>query len=157
MQNSPSYVEKDFKFQTHEWVAIKIGWYLMLAIIIAGLLGLFGSGPLSSKTAKIEGASVVYERYLRYSMESEISITVTGQLPDSSIYINAGYLEKVKIIAIRPGPESMETMGDNERFKFHSGDPKKAVLHLEPTETGPLPLGVGLKGKIEKLNQYVYF
>ncbi len=45
-------VEEDMAFQRRNWRAERIGWAAMVAIVIAAVLGLFASGPLSWATAQ---------------------------------------------------------------------------------------------------------
>ncbi|HPO58399.1 MAG TPA: hypothetical protein PLV53_06100 [Anaerolineaceae bacterium] len=40
-------VDQDMPFQEKEWTAERAGWIIGLLLLLAGLAGLFGGGPLS--------------------------------------------------------------------------------------------------------------
>ena len=42
-------LETDESFQRNEWRIQRVGWIVWSLVIIAGLIGLLGSGPMSHK------------------------------------------------------------------------------------------------------------
>ena len=80
-------IEEDRAHQRREWRIERVGWVLMAGLLLAGLLGLLGDGPLSRATAGSAGAlSVEYDRLQRaaapyeYRFEVDPSLAREGQL-----------------------------------------------------------------------------
>ena len=58
-------IDEDMDFQHKEWIAERWGWRIMALVLLAGLLGLFGQGPLSDKTVQSGSLLVQYGRFER--------------------------------------------------------------------------------------------
>ncbi|HEU4345558.1 MAG TPA: hypothetical protein VFU31_28750, partial [Candidatus Binatia bacterium] len=43
-------IEEDLRFQERAWVVQRVGWGVMLLVIVATAAGMFGEGALSSAT-----------------------------------------------------------------------------------------------------------
>lgn len=157
MEKHSKDIEKDFRIQQLEWPVLRVGWWLMGVFLILGVLGLFGSGKISWKTDESGWATIKYERYLRYSMPTQILIYPKGPLKDSSVYINADYLEKIHIEHIVPEPVSMTFSGDRLQVKFDSPHIKVLVFYIEPEERGPQLLQIGIGAQSKNFDQYIYF
>jgi hypothetical protein len=70
-------LNQDLRFQRRMWAVQRIGWAVMALVVLAGLLGLFGPGPLSSATAgKEEGPLLVegYERFVRFRIPTTLQV-----------------------------------------------------------------------------------
>lgn len=73
----------------------------MALIIIAGLLGVFGTSPLSAATAGSDAAVVVhYQRFVRHQGEDELILNVgpnqanEGQI---ELWLSTGYLGEIDL------------------------------------------------------------
>ena len=64
--------EQDLSFQRREWSIQRAGWLVMATIVIAGLIGLFGAGPLSSANAEAGPLQLQYSRFERRHAPSEL-------------------------------------------------------------------------------------
>ena len=49
------------------WALQRIGWAVMALVVLVGLVGLFGTGPLSRATAGEEEAPLFVEEYERFA------------------------------------------------------------------------------------------
>lgn len=150
-------LEKNVSFEKSEWPVLRIGWVLMALFLVAGVLGLFGSGIFSKKVEGDKSLSVTYERYLRYSMQSEIYIQTSELGADSSIWINADYLNKLMITGISPEPESFDQVDGRMRMQFSSRLPSHITLHVQPVKAGGQSMTISLSGKKRIIHQYIYF
>ena len=43
-------IEEDMRFQRRMWVAQRVGWSVISLVLLVGLLGGFGDGPLARRT-----------------------------------------------------------------------------------------------------------
>ena len=71
-------LETDESFQRSEWRIQRAGWIVWSLVIIAGLIGLLGSGPMSHKeTAATDGSlKIDYDRYLHYHHPTQLTLSV---------------------------------------------------------------------------------
>ncbi|WP_447598092.1 hypothetical protein [Nitrospira sp. Nam80] len=110
-------INQDLPVQHRMWRIQRVGWAAMGLIVLSGLAGLFGHGPLSDTIAgDIHGPLwVEYERFGRYEGSSELRIHVKpGQASNGSVRIWLGpdYTGRVNIQRITPEPVT-SGMADN--------------------------------------------
>lgn len=157
MEKHVESIEKEYNFQRKDWTILRVGWLLMAVFLTLGLFGLFGSGTLSWQIRENDAVSIEYERFLRNSMVTKIRVTSKTPLSDSSIYINADYVKKVKIDRITPEPASMQFQDNQLRIRFNSPIEGPVVLFIQPYELGSQTLDIIAGGHHEKLNQFIHF
>jgi hypothetical protein len=137
-------IEQDLGFQRREWIFERIAWVAMTAFVLAALLGLFGTGPLSDRTAASADASleVDYERFLNIHSATELNVRVSGEVTAPGTFriaINQDYLTGMHILRMTPEPERSETGDNRQVFLFRAVDPGRPAVvqfHLEPCRTG---------------------
>ena len=135
-------IDQDLEFQKGEWRMERVAWFAGLAILILGLLGLFGTGPISSATAgDVDGPIAVdYQRFVRHDGEMSISITVANdQIREGQveIWLSASYLDKVNIEQFSQEPNEVRNEGDRVVFVFLAGD-----------STGPVSLTASMRSDV---------
>jgi hypothetical protein len=136
-------------FQRIEWFAQRVGWLILGAIIVAGVLGFLGDGPFSSTTASSSDGrlAVSYDQYLHRHAPSRIDIDVTS-LPGASeliLFLSDEFLAAVEIHQITP--EATEEFGAEGftgfRFRLQPEATRTSIsIHFEPQESGPLQCAV---------------
>lgn len=67
-------ITKGEAFQRREWRMERIGWALVTLFVLAGLVGLLGTGPLSSATATSGAVSVEYHRVAHYEADDSVTL-----------------------------------------------------------------------------------
>jgi hypothetical protein len=132
-------LDQKLRHQEREWRIQLYGWALMLAIVVAALLGVFGTGPLSSATAGSEpaGLTVKYERFIRHQGEMELTIQIApGQVESGQVelWIDHAYLDDMVIEDVQPEPEEVRTSGDQRIYVF-AVDSADAVLNVHIDST----------------------
>lgn len=143
-------IDQDHDFQRISWRLQRILWGIMAAMIAAGLLGLFGSGPLSRGSAGEPGAPlrVDYPRFGRYQSSENLEFRVdAGRSGEARIWIDRAYLDAVEIERIEPVPLRVEAGRDRLDYVFAiaaQDAPASVVFSLRPRRIGPLPAIVGL-------------
>lgn len=157
MEKKLSDLEAYTDFERAEWPVLRIGWLAMGLFLLAGVLGLFGTGLFTERTEGDATLSVRYERYLRYSMSSEINIHTSGLARDSSLWINSDYLKKAMITSVNPEPESMDQLDGMLRLKFASRFPSDITIYLQPEDWGRQELTIRLNGRKKTIKQFIYF
>lgn len=124
LAEDPVFQEKDWRFQ-------RIGWVIMILIIIAALLGLFGDGPFShGNIAADDGTSVVYEKITRIHKQtstdiliplSASAISASEQIETQSYFdvaMSAGFVHGMGLTSVVPAPRHMIQTDSMVVFRF---------------------------------------
>lgn len=141
----PLELGQDLPFQRWQWSAQRWGWLALVLVVVAALLGLLGSGPLSGTSAENADGSlrVEYDRFLRRGSPATLRVRLNpGPTPDGTVRLclDEQYLRHVQILQITPRPEREEAGRERHRFVFRlaEGGPTDVSLHFEAAEAGPL-------------------
>ena len=146
-------IDDDMAFHERDWIAERIAWAMMALIVMAALLGLFSSGPLSAaRSADPSGAmEVEYSRFLRLGTPGKMTLRLRPQSAPAdgfAFILDERFVETFRIISVSPPPVRSLTAGGGLRLEFaSSGEPGAAVtLHLEPLRFGAVSPQVALPG-----------
>ncbi|MGE0543685.1 MAG: hypothetical protein AB7R89_26275 [Dehalococcoidia bacterium] len=157
-------VAEDPVFQRRSWVAERAGWVVMLGVLAAGLLGLFGStGPLNRTTASDADGPlrVEYAPLVRHGAPTALQVAV---MPPSAaevrIVVSRDYLASVRLVDVLPEPERVDLAADAYVFVFsvaEGGAPLTITFEVESQQYWMLRGTIGLAdGDPLSITQFVY-
>lgn len=156
-------IRVDKKWQQRKWKVERIGWLLMLILVIAGLLGLLGGpGVFSNTTIDDEDVTIRYNRFVHLLEETSLQVHATPVEGEDTIrvWISTKFLEDMRLEGIVPEPESVEVTSDQLRFSFRLGTPSEEVaitFYLNPTQPGSKSGQIGVDGGSSvELSLFVY-
>jgi hypothetical protein len=129
-------IDEDLNFQRREWKIQRLGWVAMALVILAALLGVFGTGPLSSATIERDGLRLEHERFCRLQRNTELRFTIAGTADPVLLLIGGEYLDRVRIERITPEPAKAEAVSDGVVFQFVLQGPAAVTFHLMPKKFG---------------------
>ena len=127
-------VAQDLEFQQKSWRVQRIAWKVMLGIAVAGLFGLFGSGPLANASTEPtdSGVAAKYHRFIRAGGDHTLELTVTPAAMDGDsllkVWIASDWLSGNEVVAITPQPDSEPITPDRIVYRFAVAD------HASPVE-----------------------
>jgi hypothetical protein len=105
--------ELDPRFLRAEWFVQRVGWLVLLAILVAAIAGLFGGGLFSETTSTAEenGAEVTIHHPRWGRMESPTGMKVEVEAPgqqaeELSLTLSHSLAEKIDITSVVPEPDS---------------------------------------------------
>ncbi|MDQ3686674.1 MAG: hypothetical protein M3430_13905 [Acidobacteriota bacterium] len=144
-------VAQDLEFQRRSWTFQRMGWIVMTLVIVAALLGLFGTGPLSSASVGGEDAPLrmEYSRFARWTAPTTLRVHVgAGNRSEGKarVWLSRDYLEKFQVEGVTPEPESVEAWADRHVYFFNAPDsnrPATVTFHLKAQHIGALSGQVG--------------
>ena len=135
-------IDQDLDLQRREWRVEKIAWTCFGLVLLAGLLGLLGSGPLADDVAGEEGSGlwVEYPRLARHFAPERMRVHVarTGAR-ETRVWIDREYHEALEIERITPEPDGVEDLPDRVVYSFRPVDGAGALaveLRFEFTGVG---------------------
>jgi hypothetical protein len=155
---------QDPEFQRRTWAAQRVGRLVMALVVLAALLGLVGSGPLSkARAGDGERLTVEYDRFVRRLGENRLTVKVAPGAaagPEVRVWIDSRYARWMEVESVTPEPERMETAADRLTLVFmlaRPGEGLEAVLDLRSRAFGPVRGAVGLAGgPAARITQFVY-
>lgn len=114
-------VEQDLAFQSWQWRASQALWFLLLAVILAAALGVFGGGPLShAEAGSVTGQLwAEYERVVRFGASVRLIVHARPQ-PDADIRFTLGHslVRAFRIERITPSPSSTALADNGVEYRF---------------------------------------
>jgi hypothetical protein len=156
-------IEQDLEHEKTAWRVRQIGWTVLFLLWLAGLAGLFGSGPLSRSTASGPDLRLEYERFVRSTAPQELTLHlgpgVTAH-PKVRLWVNRKFLDTQQIESVVPEPESVEAGSDRVVFILSMaelGKPISVVFRLQTQCAGSLDGRIGVEeGGALRFHQIVY-
>ena len=156
-------IDEDRGHQRREWRIERVGWAVMALLVLAGLLGVFGDGPLGQARTGGAGASVEYDRLQRAAAPTEYRFAVDPALATDGhlrLRLDEALLEEAELISIVPEPASVATGPGYVEFAFavHApGTPARITFRFKPTTFGRVRGEVALPGTAPVvLDQFVF-
>jgi hypothetical protein len=157
-------IDQDLDFQRREWQIERILWAVVAVLLVLAVLGVFGTGPISTTTAESDDGTVVvdYHRFIRHDGRASLTLHVSGeQATDGKIevWINHRYLDGVQVEDISPEPQEMRGAGDRVIYVFAidaPGDDLTVTYALRPQHIGRLRAEIGAGNVSVRLNQVSY-
>jgi hypothetical protein len=141
-------------FQRSVWRLQRVAWALLALAVLAALLGLTGSGPLSrrSVTSPDGAVRVEYERFLRRGAPTTLRIDAgptRREGAELAVWVARSYLADVRIQGIQPPPAAVQAGHDRVIWRFEvisqdSGAPMTVTIELVPRAIGRMRAAVGL-------------
>ena len=158
-------IDQDPDAQRHHWIAERVGWTVITLVILAALLGLFGSGWLSEASVGTpEGAlRLEYSRFGRFLAPTTLRLHLGPDVIHEgrvSLWLNRDYIEAAQVQRILPSPDAVEAGADRLTYVLRvsdTGRPTTVTIHLEPDRVGSLSGQIGVAGhKPLRFDQFIY-
>jgi hypothetical protein len=136
---------EDHDFQRKSWAVQRYLWTVMALVVLLGLLGLFGTGPLSNTSAGNEGSPLVLH-YNRFGRQRSPSKLVADMRPgtagnEARLWLSAEFLAGMEIEDIEPQPERVEAGPDRSALVFRlvaPGTPTRVTISMRPETLGQI-------------------
>jgi len=132
-------IVEDMARQRRAWAIERVGWYLLVLIVLLTLLGLFSKGPLSSMDVSSPDGTlrVEYERFSRNGAQDNMVITAKGQPGQAvEVAIGAGLLEGMSIEALYPQGSPAHSRGRDLVVPLRTDGNGTATLYLSLRSDG---------------------
>jgi hypothetical protein len=155
----------DLPFEHYWWRIQRICWVILGLLLLGGVVGVFGHGPLSHTTVHPSGSQVHvrYDWLARRETPSFLQLRldkaalVSGQV---RIRLNRALVDRMQLKQIVPTPLTAEPLADGVRFTFRtdpSCDSAMLVFTENPASPGFVEAEVAVEGaKPVRFRQFVY-
>src|SRR5690606_27278091 len=109
--------------QRAEWTIQRVSWVVWGAILVAGLAGLLGPGPLSTTEVEApdQSISVRFNRFEHYSRPGtwELALHPRETATELRVEISAPLLHNVQVLRIEPEPKGSTLKDDTIVYTFN--------------------------------------
>jgi hypothetical protein len=157
---------EDMQFQRRTWAIERVGWGIMVLVVLFALAGVFAAGPLSTATISDQAGlvQVRYERFARVSAPSVLGIELApGAITSSAVAIEIGHAlaRAIQIDRMQPTPSHERAGPDGSlMLEFEAVEPGRPTLvqiFATPNEVGFVEGTIGLRGQpAVRFTQFVY-
>jgi hypothetical protein len=156
-------LDQDLDFQRKEWIVNRWCWIVIILFMLAGLLGVFGEGPLSDTTARDGAVTVQYGRFERLLASTQIQVRVDlppDQNGEQRVRVDQSLLDYYTIQHIIPEPDSEELSPDHITLVYRApqgGGPVNVTLNLQANKVGMARGKIGAEtGPLLPVSQFIY-
>lgn len=154
-------VREDMAYQLKVWRFERVGWYVLVLLVILTLLGLFSRGPLSSRDVQSSDGrlGVKYEFFHRNGSNNAMILHLKGT-PGAVLEVELGgdWLEGFDVQGLQPHPLRSTSVGQGMKVWVPADAEGKASLYLSLVSTG---LGVyhsriAMPGSAVSFDQFIF-
>ncbi|VVP83921.1 hypothetical protein PS910_02230 [Pseudomonas fluorescens] len=127
-------VSEDMRMQRRVWRFERIGWYGLLVVVGLTLAGLFGSGPLSERTATSPDGRVQvdYARFTRSGAAEQLRIRIQGKPDDqATLLLDGSMFRDLTVETLQPQP--LVSLSQGQALLLHLGTDTDGVAMLYMT------------------------
>ena len=110
-------VERDDRFTAIERTVNHVALAVMALVVLAGALGVFGFGPLSSTTRTGNGFAVTYDRFARNGAPLTFEFTI-DDADNARVWLDTALLDAVQIEQVVPAATQQQRTADGATFRF---------------------------------------
>lgn len=128
------------QFHEREWTVQRVGWAVLVLLLLLAMAGAFGSGPLAARTISVGDSTIEIDRFVRYNARSQWRI-VPGATRSGAeqlrIALDAQFAESYEIASITPEPERMSLSGSELVLEFDARNATGSIVfHVQPNDFG---------------------
>ena len=103
------------------WMLERVGWALMVAVVLAAAVGLFGNGLFSTAAVASADGSLVaqYQRYWRARSPAALEVSWPAEAGETTIWITGAYLDNFELSGVSPEPAAVAIGAERSYYTFN--------------------------------------
>ena len=139
------------EFHQRMWRIRHVGRVGMVLVLVAGVGGLLGMGPLSRAEVRgPDGLRIEHARFVRAEATQTLTVHIPSPGPGGyRLALGRALLDRVRIDSVVPHPLRTEVLADGVGYVFAPGPavaPAVATFHFTPHSIGPVEADIGVPG-----------
>jgi hypothetical protein len=149
-------IEDEISLHEKGWIVQRVGWIILLTLLTAASLGLFGTGMLSTKKVTKGGASVKFERFARFESPTILEIHTQSNTRKVEILLPLSYFSSMELEKIHPDPSAQRVENGAVVYLFSAGDEVVIKFRLTPQSTGKISTVVEINQEVFPVDHFIY-
>lgn len=156
-------IDEDLEFERRQWSVQRAAWAFFALLLLGGLLGLFGSGPLSHADVSSGPLILEYDRLARQRAPTALQIQLGPEAVrdgEVTLWLDRAYLQVISIEQMMPEPAQTVAAANRVLFRFpiaRQNPDSEITLTIEPEEPGLKTGRLGVEGGPEVTFQQFIF
>jgi hypothetical protein len=154
---------QDMAFQHRNWKSQRIGWMLVALVIVTALIGLWGSGPASSRSASAADGSfrIEYERFTRLNAPTQLRLHFAPKAVHAGevrVWLEGSYAIESFPQQVAPMPRLVEAGESRFTYIFaaQAGRGGSVLFDMRPQKVGAVAARIGVGESALDFRQFVY-
>lgn len=116
-------IHDNHRFQRTEWRVERVGWALLTLFLLAGLVGLLGTGPVSwgSVTSENRVIRLEYQRVTHLESDDSLTFALSPSAVEdgtATVHLTGEWLSSVDVTGIAPEPAEQVALPDGVALQF---------------------------------------
>jgi hypothetical protein len=150
-------IEEHLELHERGWRTQRVGWFIILALVVLAGLGIFGQGIASKRTVTREGTKVEYERFFRHEAPMKLRVELSNTAGNQPVISFPGqYLKYFKIESIVPESKEVKIEGGQVHYLFDATPPLQVVFYLIPQQIGNIEGTLQTNNHSIPLTHFIY-
>lgn len=149
-------LEDDIKLHETGWIIQRAGWIIILLLVIASALGLFGNGLLSKAEITDNTNKLSFEKRARYEAPMQMTIHATSRNNRIEVRIPQSYFDTVALDKVVPEPQEQTIAKGFAIFTFETEGPSVIKFYLIPEKTGTVKAQIQVNESDFSISQFIY-
>jgi hypothetical protein len=154
--NPEAEIEDEIRLHEKGWIVQRVGWIILLTLLTAASLGLFGSGVLSTKQIVGNGASVKFERFARFQSPMTLEMNTKSNTEKIEILLPLSYFASMELEKIQPEPSTRRVENGNIVYLFAISDEAVIKFYLTPQSAGNISTVIKINNEAFPINHFIY-
>lgn len=155
-------IDHDERFLRREHQVNHLGWILLTLFVLAGLLGLLGAGPLSTRTSGEPGDAVriEHQRVSHFEAEDALTLYLSKEAIDGdtlTVELTGDWLKSVDMSSLAPDADAQRIVPGGVIYEFAVEEPAdvEVVMSFRPQSLGDHRLTATAGGSTVTVYQFV--
>jgi hypothetical protein len=149
-------LEDEINLHQKGWNIQRAGWAVILLLLVASALGLFGSGLLSSKELTANGNTIRFEKLARFESPMHLRVNAKSNNGKIEVRIPQSYLKEIELDKIVPEPVDQRLKKEQAIFIFEATDFSFIDFYLIPEKAGPVKAVIQVNESNFSVNHFIY-
>lgn len=149
-------LKDDIDLHLRGWIVQRIGWVLLLLLLIAASLGVFGTGWLSAGHVAGKNGTVSFERIARFETPMKLVFQIEKAEGDIEIRMPRSYLGSVEIDKIVPEPATQKAADGSTIYTFDAGAESTITFYLMPESTGSIRTELTIDNSVLPIAHFIF-
>lgn len=149
-------LKDDIDLHLRGWIIQRIGWVLLLLLLIAASLGVFGTGWLSSDHVAGKNGTVSFERISRFEAPMKLVVQVEKSDGDIEVRIPRSYISSMEIDKIVPEPVTQKTADGSVVYTFDADPESTIIFYLTPESTGSIRTELTIDNAVFPIAHFIF-